>query len=477
MADILHFKPSNGWFGDPMPVWRDGVYHIYYTKRFEDEKIGWGHVATEDFTSCVEYPDPFEHGTPGTPFNTGCVFYGEGRFHAFYAGETADKRPAMLHAESDDGISFKPDGRVLFAHPGKWYRSDGTWRDPSVFYDEKSGLYRMSFCTKAAQGEPDCFAGLVAQAVSRDLVNWKCVEPLNITGTARTFECPEVFYDAKIGRYVLIYYWHETRFRTAESIEGPWTRSKVLSPDHFDFMAARSMFDGNRRYLIGWIPRRNCDCMERIWGGHMLFPRELTIGEDGTPSTRFAPALWQLFNKPAEGFEPEKASRDEGVRVENHVIRAMAADRGTLIRFPVTPDPFALRMKVKLTLETASLTLIIGAHLAYWPCGEELDEGYQVIFDRAERMVRLRKHYMWDQRNDIAVIPFDVDFDGGFNVELIVKDVGQNAIIELSVDGRQTLVSRLLGYRPGVMAMSFQDTRAEIEGFEVFGRGDTNENK
>ena len=76
MRKFLHFTAADGWFGDPMPLWHDGIYHIYYTKRFpapsDDERdmIGWGHISSPDLLHWTEHPDPFVHGTSDTPFNT-----------------------------------------------------------------------------------------------------------------------------------------------------------------------------------------------------------------------------------------------------------------------------------------------------------------------------------------------------------------------------------------------------------------------
>ncbi len=70
---------------------------------------------------------------------------------------------------------------------------------------------------------------------------------------------------------------------------------------------------------------------------------------------------------------------------------------------------------------------------------------------------------MWDQRNDIAVIPYT--FKPGVPVHIrILRHMG---ILEVEADRKQTLVSRLLSDAPGGFAVSVQDTRAEISDFRV----------
>ena len=201
--DFLHYSPEDGWFGDPMPLWHDGVYHIYYCKKYQDNTLGWGHISTQDFVNYTEHPDPFPHGAPGVPFNTGCVYWHDGKFHAYYAGKDTDGM-SILHAESDDGVTFSYPGEICFRRPEDLYRQDETWRDPFVFYDEDAKLYRMVFCAKGPEnGTPDCFAGKIGQAVSSDMKTWECLAPMDLSGIAMTLECPEIYRDKD--QWVLIY--------------------------------------------------------------------------------------------------------------------------------------------------------------------------------------------------------------------------------------------------------------------------------
>jgi len=62
----LHYCPENGWFGDAMPTYHEGVYHIYFNKpcRFYNAprgsfRGGWGHISTRDFITFTEHPDAF----------------------------------------------------------------------------------------------------------------------------------------------------------------------------------------------------------------------------------------------------------------------------------------------------------------------------------------------------------------------------------------------------------------------------------
>ena len=87
MTDFLHFQPKGGGFGDPIPLWENGIWHIYYNKLYCGKGVTWGHISTKDFVHYVEHPDPFIPNMKNHPVNTGCVFYDKkgGVFHAYYA--------------------------------------------------------------------------------------------------------------------------------------------------------------------------------------------------------------------------------------------------------------------------------------------------------------------------------------------------------------------------------------------------------
>ncbi len=463
--DFLHYCPEDGWFGDPMPLWHDGVCHVYYTKKYKDGPvpIGWGHISTTDFVDYTEHPDPFPRGAAGTPFNTGCVYWHGGKFHAYYAGDDSEGL-SILHSESDDGITFSYPGELCFRRPKDLYRQDGTWRDPYVFYDEGANLYRMVFCAKGPEnGTPDCFAGKIGQAVSSDMKHWECLPPMDLTGIAMTLECPEIYRDGD--QWVLIYYWHETRFRTAPTPQGPWHRGKVISPDHFDFMAARHAYDGRRHFLIGWLPRRNCDCQERIWGGNMLFPRELRV-ENGTPKTRFVREIGKVFPKRSDALVPAAFTFcNEGWKVTETGFVASSPEGGTLAYAPNLPDTCLIKMKIRLSDLNGQALILLGTHPG--TKGSPVSEnGYQIMLDPSENLIRLRKHYVWDQRNDIATIPYPFREGGAVSLEILRHE----GILEVGVDGEQTLVSRMLTDTHGGIAFSVQDTEAEISDFAVYTR-------
>lgn len=452
--DALHFCPDDGFFGDPMPTYHDGVYHVYYCKRYRNGKTGWGHLSTRDLLNWEEHPDPF---VPGATTKTGCVLWAEGRFHAYFVVKN-EKGWEMRHSSSEDGEQFPMPGDFCFA-PDERYENGKLWRDPAVIYDEKAGLYRMVFCAKSAeQPVPNCFGGGIGYAESRDLIQWELKDPLELPEVATSVECPELFpYE---DRWVLLYFWHDTRFRTAESPLGPWVRGKVLSPDGFNFLAARRLFDGERQLLFGWISRKDCDCAPYTWGGNMLFPRELTF-EKGTPKTCFARELSELFTSKADQKMISCAGQWNQV---DGTVEGCAPIGGALACFEALPERFCLKTILRFSTDYMTAGIIFGGKPGHSGRENEiLDDGYILYYEPAEGILRLREHYEWDQRPDLAVIPIQTDEPRLVSLEILCN----KNIMEISVNQSQTMVYRSFKSLEGALGLLVQDGTCRFENLEI----------
>ncbi|MBQ7982439.1 MAG: hypothetical protein IJ302_02635 [Clostridia bacterium] len=476
----LHYCPDNGWFGDAMPIYHDGTYHIYFNKPFREDQTefrgGWGHIATKDFITFTEYPDAFLYENKadgmyiGNPVNSGCVFYGEGKWHAFYAGYPEYSSNIFIrHAVSDDGISFRYIGEA-FERPLKWYRADNNFRDPAVIWDNERKEYHMVFCAKGhktADG-PNYFSGTVGHAVSKDLYHWECLPPMPIEGVANTMECPEIYFDEKYKRWVMLYYYHETRIRTSDNPMGPWERGKVLSPDNFDFMAGRRMTDGERQIMIGWISRKD-RFNQRIPCRCMLFPRELRLLDDGrTPATRFIREIEQLFHIPNFMIVPEKMQPGStGWHTDGVSISVDRPNGGTMAGWRDLPGTSYMQIDFTVTDPTGQIHFLLGTEHGGWsgdPDTEWTDTGVQLIVDLPTGLLRLREHYEWDQKDEIALLPYR--FTAGEVIHLEILRDGE--ILEVGVNGEQTMVAVIPDCRAGNFGISVQDTALEIHRLSVF---------
>lgn len=493
MKDFIHFEAEDGFVGDPLPLYHDGVYHIYYNKIYKSEKldkpqdkdicVGWGHISTKDWIHFTEHPDAFKNwirwcdiSSLTIPVNSGCVFFGEGKFHAYFAGVDEEGNGLIRHAVSDDGIAFG-ESEVAFSHPGKWYEDKPGypfgWRDPIVAYDEEKELYHMLF-QASIKDTPEnreiaCYPSVIGHAVSKDLYRWTCLEPLSLQGAGATLECPDLFRDGD--KWILGYYWQDTRFRWSYTMDGPWNRCAVMSPDHYGLQAARQMYDGKDRYLLGWIPNKECYCSEENKHMHLAFPRILRIAEDGTPQTMFAPALWKLFSTPVplDKWRCQRSANAMWTQTDGGWAFDVS-EGGSIVYHPNIPEKYAMRFTLTMNSPYGLVNLILGAH---HKDGTGLtDTGYMIIWDSAAQMLRLRHQYLWDQTIDIMAIHYNFQPGVPVDMEILVH----NGILEVSIDHTQTMIGRMPDYVPGGIAFQVQDVKGTIQNLQVFDRNKDLEN-
>ena len=297
------YRPRDGWFGDVMPLYAEGMYHLFYVFLHQDDRgapgvlkgLDWAHVTTRDFLEFTDQPIAIQRGGPAEPdllVGAGSVVAdGDGGYVAFYAGInpalSAQGRPEqiVLRATSRDLVTWVKDPDFSLAADPRWYERDD-WRDPFVF--RAGGTWQMLLCARVTDGPFDR-RGCIGLATSGDLVNWTVQPPLHAPGTTRAPECPEIF---QLGgdTYLLFSTYSDrfaSRYRSGPSPEGPWRRPTDDALETNDVYAFNTATDGTRRYAIGWLATRagDQDSGHRQWGGDLIV-HELARREDGTLGTR-----------------------------------------------------------------------------------------------------------------------------------------------------------------------------------------------
>ncbi|MBR5627255.1 MAG: hypothetical protein IKW74_06505, partial [Thermoguttaceae bacterium] len=216
---------------------------------------------------------------------TGSVFWHEGTFYAFYANRCVraiapdGKEYAPYYyvalSTSPDGIHFtKQEPSPLFHIPIGDYRN--SFRDPTVFQDERDGLFHM-FVTSTYKNK-----GCWVHAISRDLRHWELTDPLftQINGEP---ECPNVF---KWGNYYYLIANHlNGYYRMSDSPTGPWETPNcpnILMPGIVN-VPKTAPFKDNRCIICAWS-------REHGFGGHAVF-HELVQHADGTLGEKFVPEM------------------------------------------------------------------------------------------------------------------------------------------------------------------------------------------
>ena len=114
----VFYKPSDGFVGDVIPFYWDGVYHAFYLKaplpplRDGAHHTPYAHVASRDLVHWEELPLAIEPGPPGSPDSvscfTGSVIERDGAFYMFYTGFPGEDKPqTVCLAKSSDLINWE----------------------------------------------------------------------------------------------------------------------------------------------------------------------------------------------------------------------------------------------------------------------------------------------------------------------------------------------------------------------------------
>ncbi len=308
----FHYKPQDGWLADVVPFYWDGLFRLFYLHDFRDmagqgDGCPWRQIVSRDLVHFEEKGDMLLRGAVDEQdlfVYTGCVFPAQGRFHIFYTGHNYHLIPkgqpqeAVMHAVSDDLEHWeKCPGECFFAPEGYEMHD---WRDPFIFFDEADGQYHMILAARKKAG-PAQKRGCTVHATSADLKSWQVREPLWDPELYYTHECPDLF---RMGDwYYLIYSEFSDEFRTryvrSRSLYGPWEAPQDDVFDSRAFYAAKTAFDGEKRYLFGWNPTRegHRDDGPFQWGGHMIV-HELWQDEAGELRVRMPQSYREAFTEP-----------------------------------------------------------------------------------------------------------------------------------------------------------------------------------
>lgn len=194
---VLH-DGDNCFFGDCMPMWHDGVYHLFYLydRRRHGSKCGmsghrWAHISTTDLVHWTRHPfavniDRIEEAT----FRTGTVMFHDGKFYAFYVILTNDGSPApVAYSVSTDGIHFEKTPYRFYLD--EKYENVGL-RDPNVFEDEQ-GLLHMFLSTKLRHAD-GTRQGCILHYTAQDVDSWVMDEkPFLVVDMDEYPECSDYF--------------------------------------------------------------------------------------------------------------------------------------------------------------------------------------------------------------------------------------------------------------------------------------------
>jgi beta-fructofuranosidase len=283
----FHYRPEYGYFGDTIPFYWKGQYHVFYLEgQFDPYRrvrfTPFNHLVSTDLVNWEELPVAVNLGGPedvDMSLGTGTVIAKGDQFYLLYCGRRFNPTSeTVCLATSPDLIHWEkhPANPILVPDGTTYTTSD--FRDPFPFWNPSRNCFSMLVASKlAAPTTPR--PGCLAVAESHDLIHWGLKPPFYAPNAhSMALECPDIF--EALGRWHLIYSAESrTFYRTAEDLSGPWESMTPDPPDHYfrGIYAPKTLTDGQRRFLFGWIGTRagEQDFGDHQWGGDMLVPREL----------------------------------------------------------------------------------------------------------------------------------------------------------------------------------------------------------
>ncbi|CAD7564018.1 Sucrose-6-phosphate hydrolase (EC [Citrobacter europaeus] len=297
-------RVEGSFIGDPMPVYNDGEFDIFYLNDVRGgSDLGVHAIHLLSSTNLYNYQNhseviPYVNDVddPELLLGTGSIVKVGDTWHAWYTAHNENVFPveSIMHATSKDRLHWvkHPQDTIL---PGDNYRGND-FRDPHVVWVEEKKEYWMLITTRR-DGR-----GVIARYSSTDLKNWedRGVFFDNDTITSNSnLECPTlVFFN---GRWYLSFsdQWplRLTQYRVADNPDGPWRKMDNYAVDGSGFYAGKLALKNDRLFVFGWIPTKagSSDSGNIDWAGNLVV-HELIADEQGQLKSILSQELQTVIN-------------------------------------------------------------------------------------------------------------------------------------------------------------------------------------
>ena len=380
--------PHGEMCGDLMPFYENGVYTFIYLYKYCIYA-----VETKDFVHYDNFRIVLQNGTPQEQdwhAATGSVCKCKDQYYFYYTGFCEGNRgkegkyeQAILRAVSRDMISWEKDKEFMFC-PDEEHFAGRHWRDPHVFWNKALGKYSMLVTACEKDGEENR-SGCTAVYVSDDILNWEYYNTICSPGIYPTLECQDCF--EINGKWYLTYSSYEkqweTKYKVADAFEGPWiTPAWDDKFDGRDFYAAKTVFDGKHRYLVGWQSIRK-DCKNDspyVWGGNVVV-HELVQRKNGERGVKMPDTIRQAFTSPLErNVVVKRGEWDTG-----KIISGKAAAGFGLIELSPMKNVCLIKATLKWTKDTHAVGIMF--HID----GEKMEQWCQLRLELSHNRIALEK--------------------------------------------------------------------------------------
>ena len=468
---MQYYQPSDEhlFFGDPMPFFHDGVFHLYYLLDADHHQANRtlggaqvAHASSRDLVNWEHHPLAIPTGPPGAcdqyTICTGSPFVHDGTWYFWYAtrmvpegGAFADHTQHVCLATGTDGIHFEKDPGNPILHANDRLRARH-FRDPVVFRDSDTGLFHMLVTSQLAE-EPVFFRnGALAHLTSTDLRNWVWQEPFLVPGLNTAPECPDHF-EWNGWYYLTFLVAGQLHYRVSRHPLGPWTRPRVDTLDGPLLKAMKSAaFTGNRRIGVGFLSSRQGykDGAKTAYAGNAVF-RELLQNEDGTLDTSWPQEIIPASGRPV-AISP--AALTGSLDAGTDRLRLSCPEGFGACVVDGMPVDAHLHMEIEISEGTPHAGLLL--------CGTGTGkQSNELRFSPFERRVILRNFWT-------ALSPEHMLLDvGGLDRRFTLDIIQIDSVVDLRINGRRTLATRLYDNRGDRLFFFVENGEATFANIEI----------
>lgn len=433
--------PSGHFSGDTFPIFRDGVCHLFHMMM-----PVIAHHVSRDLLHWEQRPVVVMPGAPGEPDSqniaTGCVVEHAGRFYLFYTGNQN-----ICLAISDDLDHWeKFSDNPVVQGDGVQYGTEN-FRDAYVFWYEPENCWWMLFGTQTLDA-PEQRAGCVGMAKSTDLLHWSLCPPLWSPHIGPHCDCPQLI--SQLGHWYLFYLQRNTRYRVAEHATGPFLRPAVRNLGTTLMAAAsRPAYDGRRWLTFPFVMRQvgASELGDWQYGGPLAIPRQLDFQADGTVTERPAEEiLAAIHTEPDPGDALTGAHPLVGAWTLNASMASCTDNAGGTVLLPMLSPDCYVEFSVVLDSPDSDFHLLLRTD-------DTLMRGYQLAYHPQTGQLSLRSISQFD--TDRVLASRSVVLPAGTPITMRVFLCGN--ILEVFIDDRASLTSRVYQHRTGQIGFEFRD--------------------
>ena len=272
--------------------------------------------------------------------------------------------------------TFYADGKHYWSMPingndeGKLNAHHTAFRDPEVFWNEDTKTWWLLLHAAL----PDGSLGAFACYTSTNLIQWEAREPIYTYPLSVSGDCPNIF--EMNGRWYIIA--ADYHYTSATEPGGPYGE-EMLPYDCGDLRVPKTMFDGERRIVVGWIRDRSghVDAGKPGWGGIMSMPRELYTDTDGRLCQRPPREVINAFTQPVPNT-PQRLAPGESIDTPpDYMLQAdLQATGPAEIRFRQTPGEPDSGYTISINPDSGEITISNGHETYRRTC--PLESGKQI---------------------------------------------------------------------------------------------------